>query len=734
VCEAVQYAHQNLVVHRDIKPGNILTTREGVPKLLDFGIAKVLDPQFAPGSTLTRSELRMLTPDYASPEQVRGTQISTASDTYSLGAVLYELLSGARPHRFESDSPGDLERAICEVDPVRLSLAAPKHLRRYISGDLDNIVLTAMRKEPQRRYASAAEFSEDLRRHMEGLPVLARDDRWTYRATKFVGRNRLAVGAALLVAASLLAGIVTTSIQARRAERRFDVARQMARAVVANVTGPMERLPGSTSVRASMIQTVLPYLDKLTEDLGRDPAFELEIADAYRQVANVEGHPFRPNLGRTSDALAHYEKAISIYARLTDRPETRVAALAGVVETNIQAGDVEAREGNLPAAEARLQRVAAIATEAAARDSSNVLPDTWAYLNFRLSDAEARKGAFDKAVSYSRKAVDICREWANVDHGVNARGTLRGAYTKMGVALTNVGDLRGAHEYFELALRDAAEAVKQPDARVHERTMVSTAHEDLANLLGNPYDLNLGNAADAIPHIRRAVQVAEMLASADPEDLRGRDDLATTLIKQGAILVDTLPTEALRSYRTAEEIAEGLTTSNPSNTRFRQTLGFARMGVGEAQHRLGRHREALQKLTLALEALPAIAEGTTSFVSVLSAKSRIHRDQGDSLLALGDERAALEHYRQAVAASEGLVRRLPTSLHFQLGHALSLEALGQYYAALARRRPELIGEARDWLRKSLEIWQDWTRRGVAQPFAGVGERRVAGLLASAGSP
>jgi serine/threonine protein kinase/tetratricopeptide (TPR) repeat protein len=517
VCEAVQYAHQNLVVHRDIKPGNILTTREGVPKLLDFGIAKVLDAELAPGSTLTRRELRMLTPDYASPEQVRGTQISTASDTYSLGAVLYQLLSRARPHRFESDSSADLERAICEVDPVRPSLAAPQHLRRTISGDLDNIVLTAMRKEPQRRYASAAEFSEDLRRHMEGLPVLARDDRWTYRAGKFVGRNRLAVGAALLVADSLLGGIVATSIQARRAERRFDVARQMARAVVANVTGPMERLPGSTSVRASMIQTVLPYLDKLSEDLGRDPAFELEIADAYRQVANVEGHPYRPNLGRTSDALAHYEKAISIYATLTDRPETRVAALAGVVETNVQAGDVEAREGNLAAADARLQRVAALAAEAAARDSSTVLPDTWAYLNFRLSDAEARKGAFDQAVVYSRRAVEVCREWASVDHGVNARGTLRGAYSKLGVALTNVGDLRGAREYFELALRDATEAVRQPDARVHERTMLSTAHDELANLLGNPYELTLGDAAGALSHIRRAVDAAETLAAADPE-------------------------------------------------------------------------------------------------------------------------------------------------------------------------------------------------------------------------
>src|SRR5262249_51339063 len=175
VCEAVQYAHQNLVVHRDIKPSNILATKEGIPKLLDFGIAKVLNQEKPPDLTLTRRELRMLTPDYASPEQVRGLSTSTASDIYSLGAVLYELLSGQPAHRFKSGSVAEMERVICEIDPEKPSLAADKSLKRQLSGDLDNIVLTAMRKEPQRRYASAAEFSEDLRRRLEALPVLARD-------------------------------------------------------------------------------------------------------------------------------------------------------------------------------------------------------------------------------------------------------------------------------------------------------------------------------------------------------------------------------------------------------------------------------------------------------------------------------------------------------------------------------------------------------------------------------
>jgi eukaryotic-like serine/threonine-protein kinase len=171
VCEAVQYAHQNLVVHRDLKPSNILTTREGVPKLLDFGIATVLDPsRGGPGEeTLTRTGLALFTPHYASPEQVRRQRITTASDIYSLGTVLFELLSGQRAHQFASESVADMQTAICDVEPVKPSVAAGanesldavsrRQLRRRLSGDLDNIILTAIRKDPQRRYASVADLS-----------------------------------------------------------------------------------------------------------------------------------------------------------------------------------------------------------------------------------------------------------------------------------------------------------------------------------------------------------------------------------------------------------------------------------------------------------------------------------------------------------------------------------------------------------------------------------------------
>jgi hypothetical protein len=220
VCEAVSYAHRSLVVHRDLKPGNIFVSGEGIPKLLDFGVAKLLDPGSDPGLTATSAVMGPLTPEYASPEQIRGLPITTAADVYALGAILFELLTGVRAQKIATHTPSEIERVVCRSDTPRPStVARAAGAPQRLNSDLDNIVLKAMRKEPERRYGSAARLADDIERYLNGRPILARQDSVVYRAGKFVRRNSVALAAGLLIFLSLLGGIVVARKQARQAER-----------------------------------------------------------------------------------------------------------------------------------------------------------------------------------------------------------------------------------------------------------------------------------------------------------------------------------------------------------------------------------------------------------------------------------------------------------------------------------------------------------------------------------
>ena len=324
VCEAVHHAHRSLIIHRDLKPGNILVTAAGEPKLLDFGIAKVLDPA-GTDADVTATQLRRFTPHYASPEQVRGEVLTTATDVYSLGALLYELLTGARPYDLTDVPPTDFTRIICETEPRRpsdvvqeTSDPATRRRRRGLAGDVDRIVMMALRKEPDRRYDSVEQLADDVRRHLDGLPVRAQPDTFGYRAGKFARRHRTGLSAGGMLAMALVAGLIGTAWQARRAEAARDdavvaqqeekAAREDAEAVnlfLFNLFRSADPREGDAAMTLREAMDVAA--DRVDLDLAKRP-----LAQAYVRLSL--GMTFR-TLSELDAAGPHIERAIAIYER-----------------------------------------------------------------------------------------------------------------------------------------------------------------------------------------------------------------------------------------------------------------------------------------------------------------------------------------------------------------------------------------------------------------------------------
>ncbi|MFT7776225.1 protein kinase domain-containing protein [Roseateles sp.] len=376
--DAVAHAHRHLLVHRDLKPGNVLVTADRQVKLLDFGIAKALDPTDGEAGA-EHTLARPFTPSHASPEQVRGEPVSTATDVYSLGVLLYQLLTGQRPYGRDARTPQALAQAVLNEAPTRpSSLGEPREppadwwrTRLRLKGDLDNILLKTLEKDPARRYASVDALAADLRAHLDGRPVSARAPTPGYLAARFVGRHRLAVGLAGVAALALVAGLAGTLWQMRearaaqsRAEARFTQVRELARQLVFRYHDQIAQLPGSLATREALLQDALRYLDGLATELGpelaRQPALARELAESYSRIAELQGDGFSPSQERLDAARRDIDKAIALQPLYLPAVARDATALREAADMHQGRALLASRAGRLGDSVAALQRARAL--------------------------------------------------------------------------------------------------------------------------------------------------------------------------------------------------------------------------------------------------------------------------------------------------------------------------------------------------------------------------------------
>ena len=542
VCEAVAYAHRSLIIHRDLKPSNILITDaegEASVRLLDFGIAKLLHE--AEGESVeTRTELFALTPAYAAPEQLRRQPITTATDVYGLGVVLYELLTGQRPYDLTDQTATEIEHLVCESEPPKPSLAAEEPRLR---GDLDTIILKALAKEPERRYASAEALADDLRRHLDGLPVQARPATTGYRVRTFVKRHRLGVAAAAALLLALLGGLGTTLWQARvadterdRAERRFAVAREAAGAMLYDIHTAVARVPGTTTARELIVSTSLTYLNRLASEATDDVALRLDLAEAYRRVGDVQGNPADDNLGRTEEALASYRRGLALLPFLSDDDSlaSRAAQIRAVLYE--KQGTVEAFAGHLDSALLSLDSALANYERSTRLDPNNLDRRVqYAIGHINRGDYSGHPhfpnvGLPDSALAHYERAQTLLESIGEDERGEGTRRMLGLVFERIGTLYLELGAYDDALTAYQHSLAFREQLGHRDGASTDQIRDLGIAYEKVGQVYWNR-----GQPHEALAELERAAAIYHDLAEADPQSVRAQQTLAVSHIQLGDV-------------------------------------------------------------------------------------------------------------------------------------------------------------------------------------------------------